>query len=70
MACCSFIAKYLLEAEIKIMCSNVLVFKYLITDTWTSLSCWPGKIYFIDCIKWCLWTIVSLDVSLFISISN
>lgn len=68
MACCCFMAKYFLEAEIKIVRWNVLEFKHLIADTWVSLSCCSGNIYFIAWYQTVyLWITISVDLSLFMS---
>lgn len=68
MACCCFMAKYFLEAEIKIVHWNVLEFKHLIADTWVSLSCCSDNIYFIAWYQIVyLWITISVDISLFMS---
>lgn len=59
MGCCYFIAKYFLEAEIKTVCSYTLELKHLVADTWISLSCCSGNIYFIG---W--YQIVSLNYNI------
>jgi len=60
LPCCCFIAKYFLEAEIKIVLSNVLEFKHRTADTWISLSDCSDNKYFIT---WC--QIVSLNDTIY-----